>query len=300
MWFKNALFYQFSKPFDLDQIELEDQLQNFLFKPCGTTEIQSYGWTPSLAPNTAGLVHQAGDYFLINLKKQEKVLPAAVIRELLDEKCKAIEQAESRKVKGKEKQNIKEELIHSLLPQAFVKSSFTRALIAKKAGYIIVESSSSSKAEELLAYLRKTLGSLPVIPLEIESPVMVELNDWVKGKEPQHVTLGTEAEFKDFAEDEGTVRTKNIALDSDDIQNHLESGKFVTKLAIDWDETLSCILQEDLAIKRIKFSDELKSQNDDIQNEDHLAKLDADFILMSAELTRFVEYIADLFGKKPE
>ncbi|AWB67647.1 recombination-associated protein RdgC [Saccharobesus litoralis] len=300
MWFKNALFYQFTKPFELNQNELEEQLGNFTFKPCGNTEIQSYGWAPSLAPNAQNLVHQAGDFLLINLKKQEKVLPASVVKELLEEKCKTIEQAEGRKVKGKEKQNIKEELIHSLLPQAFVKSSFTQAFIAKKSGFIIVDSASSSKAEEILAYLRKTLGTLPVVPLDIESPVMAELNEWVRGKTPANIELGAEVEFKDFAEDEGTIKAKNIALDSDDIQNHLDTGKFVTKLAIDWDETLSCIIQDDLAIKRIKFSDELKGQNDDITEDDHLAKLDADFILMSAELTRFIEYLAELFASQDQ
>lgn len=296
MWFKNALFYQFTKSFELDQQGLEKQLAEFKFKPCGNTELQSVGWTPALADQAVNLVHQAGDFMLVSLKKQEKVLPASVVRELLDEKCQAIEAAEGRKVKGKEKQNIKEELIHSLLPQAFVKSSFTKAYIAPKAGWIIVDSGATGKAEELLAFLRKTIGSLPVVPLNIEAPVMLTLDNWLKGEHPSDFVLGTELELKDFAEDEGTIRAKNLSLDADDIQAHLDSGKHVTKLSVSWAETLECVLQDDLALKRIKFSDVVKEQADEVSGEDKLAKLDADFMLMAGELTKFVDRVAELFG----
>ncbi|NTS77002.1 recombination-associated protein RdgC [Catenovulum sp. SM1970] len=296
MWFKNALFYQFTQAFEYDQEALNQALNEFVFQPCGKTELQSFGWTASLAEGTHNLAHQSADFFLLALKKQEKVLPAAVIREQVEEKCKQIEIAEGRKVKGKEKQNIKEDLVHALLPQAFVKSSITRAYIDKKAGWIVVEASSSSKAEELLAFLRKTLGSLPIIPLEIESPVMLTLNDWVRGNEPNDFVLGTEAEFKEMGDEEGTIRCKNVDLESDEIQAHLDNGKHVTKLALDWDESISCVLQEDLTIKRIKFSDELKEQNEDITVDDKLARLDADFILMSAEITRFIERLKVLLS----
>ena len=157
-----------------------------------------------------------------------------------------------------------------------------------------------TKAEELLAYLRKTLGSLPVVPLEIETPVMLALDEWVRGHEPKDFELGTEAEFKDFSEEEGTIRCKNVPLEEDEIQAHLDKGKHVTKLAVSWGETLSCLLQEDLCIKRIKFSDDLKEQNDDITDDDKLARLDADFVLMSAEITRFIERLSELFGAEAE
>lgn len=289
MWFKNAFFYQFTQDVEFNAEQIEEKLQDFSFQPCGKTDMQSIGWTPALGPKAASLTHSAGDFLLICLKKQEKVLPAAVVRELLEEKLKEIEDAEGRKVKGKEKQNIKEELIHTLLPQAFTKSSFVNAYIALKAGWIVIEASSPNKAEELTAYLRKCLGSLPVIPLEIETPLMTTFTEWMRGDHPSDFGLGTEVELKDFAEDEGTLRIKNLSLDSDDLQNHLNNGKQVTKLAVDWDDTLSCVLADDSSIKRIKFSDVIKEQNEDITDEDKMARLDADFALMSGELTRFIE-----------
>ncbi|MCU4674481.1 recombination-associated protein RdgC [Catenovulum sp. 2E275] len=300
MWFKNAFFYQFSQDLEFSAEQIEEKLQAFTFKPCGKTDMQSIGWTPALGEKSASLTHKSGDFLLVTLKKQEKVLPAAVVRELLEEKLKEIEDAEGRKVKGKEKQNIKEELIHTLLPQAFSKSSFCNAFIALKAGFIVIEASSANKAEELTAYLRKCLGSLPVVPLDTETPLMFTFTEWMRGDHPSDFTLGTEVELKDFAEDEGTLRIKNLSLDSDDLQNHLNNGKQVTKIAVDWDETLSCILADDLSIKRIKFSDVIKEQNEDITDEDKLARLDADFTLMSAELTRFIDRLSQIYTQPSE
>ncbi len=300
MWFKNAFFYQFTQELEFNAEQIEDKLQEFTFKPCGKTDMQTIGWTPALGPKAATLTHKSEDFLLLTLKKQEKVLPASVVRELLDEKLKEIEDAEGRKVKGKEKQNIKEELIHTLLPQAFTKSSFINAFIAMKAGFIVIEASSSNKAEEFTAYLRKCLGSLPVVPIDTETQLMFTFTEWMRGDHPSDFTLGTEVELKDFAEDEGTLRIKNLSLDSDDLQNHLNNGKQATKIAVDWDETLSCILADDLSIKRIKFNDVIKEQNDDITDEDKLARLDADFVLMSRELTRFIERLTVIYTQPTE
>jgi recombination associated protein RdgC len=66
------------------------------------------------------------------------------------------------------------------------------------------------------------------------------------------------------------------------------------KLALEWDEAISFILCDDMAIKRIKFFDVLQEQNDDIDKADVAAKIDADFALMAGELNRLIN---DLFGQ---
>ncbi|EWH08886.1 recombination associated protein [Catenovulum agarivorans DS-2] len=294
MWFKNALLYRFTSPFEFSAEQLEEKLKEFEFTPCLKSEMSSIGWTKALHPKAHTLVHSAGAYHLLSLKKQEKVLPASVVKELLEEKLEQIEQAEGRKVKGKEKQNLKEELIHTLLPQAFSKSSCVRAAIFAESGWILVEAGSAGKAEEFLAYLRKCLGTLPVVPPETDGATMLTFDEWMKGNHPSDFTLGTEVELKDFAEDEGVLRCKNLALDSEDLLNHLNNGKHVTKIAVDWQETLSCILCDDMAIKRIKFSDVVKEQNEDVTDEDKLARLDADFALMCGELDKFVARLAEV------
>lgn len=296
MFFRNAIILKLTEQFHLNAEELEQKLLEFSFKPCGKTDMQSIGWSPALDQKASAMVHVSGHYYMVCLKRQEKILPAAAIRELLDEKIIAFEEAEGRRPFGKEKIGMKDELIQMLLPTALTKSNYTRAFIDIKSGYLIVDASSNNKSEELTAFLRKCLGSLPVVPLETDRPSCDTLTNWVRGHEPVDISLGTQVRLQDFAEDKATVTCKNLSLDADDIQGHLDSGKQAIQLEIAWDNTLSCVLDENLNLKRIRFSDVIKEQNEDITDDDQLARLDADFALMAAELMRFVHRLVVLFN----
>jgi recombination associated protein RdgC len=72
----------------------------------------------------------------------------------------------------------------------------------------------------------------------------------------------------------------------------------MVKVAMEWDESMSFILCEDLAIKRIKFFDVIQEQNDNIDSDDIVAKLDADFALMAGELNRFIHDLLAEFSLK--
>ena len=83
---------------------------------------------------------------------------------------------------------------------------------------------------------------------------------------------------------------------TDEVKNHLANDKLITKLALNWGERLSFVLGDDLSIKRLKFSEELREQNDDITSEDPVARMDADFALVTGELAQFIPALMTALG----
>ena len=73
-----------------------------------------------------------------------------------------------------------------------------------------------------------------------------------------------------------------------------------TKLALTWDERISFILSEKLEIKRLAFLDVLKEEAE--KNAEHAdEQFDADFALMTGELSRFLpQLVAALGGENVE
>ena len=96
----------------------------------------------------------------VALKKEEKVLPAGVIRDILDEKVLEIQNNEARNVGRKEKQELKEQITDDLLPRAFTRSSRTQAIFDTRHGYLLVNNAASAKAENILTKLREALSGL--------------------------------------------------------------------------------------------------------------------------------------------
>lgn len=292
MWFKNIKAYQLTSPLSLDDDTLTAQLNEFSFRPCGKQDLATMGFASpfSQARQTNVMFHKAGNRYWFTLKKQERILPAAVVNAELDEKVAQIEAETGSPVSKKAKSDLKQEIQSRLLPQAFTKNTFTHGFISPNENLVVVDASSDGKAEAFLAMLRKAIGSLPVVPLARRS-LQSELTHWLSERPPASIELLEEAELKSSDELESIIRCKNLPLDSDDVNVHLESGKLVQKLAFAYSERFTGIICEDGAIKRIKFTDRIKEETDDIPKDQVEARLDAEFALMSAELCEFLDFL---------
>jgi recombination associated protein RdgC len=103
-------------------------------------------------------------------------------------------------------------------------------------------------------------------------------------------------ELRDSTDEGGIIRCAGEDLTASEIQAHLAAGKQVVKLALQWDERISCVLEADLALKRIKFLDILQEQLAEVESEDEAVRFDQSFSLMSLEFRRLIPRILQLCG----
>lgn len=297
MWFKNLSIFRLTEDFTLTPAELEEKLQQMAFRPCGSHEEFSFGWTSPLGKSSEQLVHSANGFLMLCGKKEERVLPASVVNEMLQEKILETEEQQGRKLAKKERTALKDELIFELLPRAFTFSNKTYAYIDPKGGWLIVDAASAKKAEDLLSSLRKCLGSLPAVPLNtIEKPVKV-MTEWlVNNQAPDDITIEDECELRAPEEEGGIIRCKRHDLSLPEIKNHLDTGKEVIKLAVNWSDRIAFIIDENLAVKRLKFLDLIQDQVADIDTGSEAEQFDVDFSIMSLELANFLPRLLELFG----
>ncbi|CAM3581203.1 recombination-associated protein RdgC [Parendozoicomonas haliclonae] len=302
MWFKNLILYRFNQETDITSHSLEESLGQQPFRPCGKTELASYGWVPPIS-GTEGMVHASGRFLTFAAKKEERILPTSVVRDAVKEKVEQIEAEQGRQVFKKEKDQIKDEMTLSLLPRAFTRSNITRAYIDTRDGWLIVDASSFRKAEELTSALRGNLGSLPVVPPALKQSPAATMTNWLESHGstlPRFLSLGDECELKDLGEEGGSIRCKRQDLLADEILSHLNTGMQVSKLALHWNEALNCILGDDLIIRRVKFTDELQEQSEALNADDEASRFDADFTLMAGTLSEFLKEMIEGLGGEEE
>jgi recombination associated protein RdgC len=297
MWFKNLQIYRLTKPFELSPEALHDKLQDKKARSCGSLEMSTLGWTPPLGRDSELLTHAAGNCIMICARREEKVLPASVVREQLSDRVAAVEENEARKVRRREKEELKDSILNELMPRAFCKSSLGFAYIDRQGGWLVVDASSAKRAEELTSLLRESLGTLPLRPLEFSHAPASVMTTWLKsGGGSDGFSALDECELRDVVDEGGIVRCRRQDLESDEIQAHLDAGKQVVKLALEWHDRLSFVLTEEGAVKRLKFLDIIQEEAAATEADDAATRFDVDFSLMSLELGRFIPGLIEALG----
>lgn len=285
MFFRNLTLFRF--PTTLDFSQLDTLLPEMQLKPVGALELSSRGFVSPFGRNEPELFHRIGDAIWLTVGGEDKILPSSVVNDLLGKKLAEIEEKEGRKPGGRTRKRIKEDLVHELLPRAFVKPSRTDALLDLQHGVVAVDSSSRKSAEDVVSQIRSALGSFPALPLNAEVAPRNILTGWIAGEPlPEGLALGEECELKDAMDGGAVVKCQNQDLQGDEIAKHLEAGKQVTRLALTLDDHLSFVLGEDLVVRKLKFLEGAVDQLENTEREDLRAELDARFALMSGEVKR--------------
>lgn len=285
MFFRNLTLFRFPTSTKFD--DLDSGLAECQLNPVGPLELSSRGFISPFGRDADAMSHSQGDATWLAVGGEDKILPGSVVNDMLQKKLSEIEAKEGRKPGGRTRKRIKDELITDLLPRAFVKPSRTDALIDMGHGVVAVDTSSRKSGENVVSEIRRALGSFPALPLNAEVAPRAVLTGWVAGEPlPEGLSLGDECELRDPIDQGAVVKVQRMELQSDEIAKHLESGKQVTRLALNLDDHVSFVLGEDLIVRKFKLLDGAVDELESTERDDLRAELDARFVLMAGEFRR--------------
>lgn len=298
MFFRNLTLFRFSPAVAADLKRLDEALGEHRLRACGPLEMFTKGFVPPVGRNEDDPLTQVVKHCtMVAVGGEDKLLPAAVVNDELQRKVRKIAEEEGRKVGGRERKRLKEDLLTELLPRAFVRSSRLSAYVDTKHGWLVLDTASRKSAENALTQIREALGSFPAVPLAPEEGPRVLMTDWLaNGTLPAGLALGDEVELRDPATATGAIaKCRRQDLDAEEVKEHLRNGKQVFQLGLIFDDRVSFVLGEDLVVRKLKFLDVVTDELGD-SFEDAQAEADASFALLTLELERLLAKLEEWFG----
>lgn len=298
MFFRNLTLFRFSPAVGADLARLEEALASHRLRACGPLEMATRGFVPPMATaDDESLTRSLKHCTLLTLGSEDKLLPAQVVNTELQRKVRAIAEEHGRRVGGRERKRIKDEVLTELLPRAFVRSSRLAAYVDRQHGWAVLDTASRKAAEDALTQIRQALGSFPAVPLAPANSPRQLMTEWLSGgKLPAGLQLGDECELRDPASNTGAVvRCRRQDLEADEVKQHLRTGKQVFLLGLVFNERIGLVLGEDLVVHKLRFLDVVTEELGDGPG-DAAAELDAGFALMSLELAQLLAKLDECFG----
>ncbi|MDQ2780091.1 MAG: recombination-associated protein RdgC [Pseudomonadota bacterium] len=255
--FKNAIAYRIEQWTPPTAAQLEQRLAAARFIECGASQPESAGWIEPRGEAHAALLESVAGQWILKLGLETKAVPVSVVKTELGKRLDQAEKDTGSRPRGKRAKELKEDIVHALLPRAFPKRSDTLVWIDAEARLLLVGVGSVRRAERVVAALLQALaGDLKLNLLQTAQSPAVAMAAWLSEKEaPAGFTIDRDCELKQPDSEKSLVRYARHTLDIDEVGEHIRQGKLPTQLALTWRGRVSFVLTEALALKKIELLD---------------------------------------------
>ena len=296
--FKNALVFHIDQWEQPTLAQFEQRLDGARFVECGATQPESAGWVPPRGDKHGILAENVAGQIILKLRTETKAVPSSVVKTELEAKLDQIEQQTGRRLKGKKAREIKDEIVHSLLPRAFPKRSGTLVWLDVKAGLVLVDAASMKKADAVLTRLAELLGGgLKMSPLQTAMSPATAMAGWLTEQEaPSGFSLDRDCELKQPDSEKATVRYARHSLEIAEVAGHIQQGKLPTQLGMTWASRVSFVLHESGALKKIKLLDVVLENGAEKAGGADDSGFDTDVALATGELSQLIPDLVAALG----
>lgn len=253
------------------------------FVPTRAQQVESAGWQPALG---ARFIHDTDAAGRMILQREERSVPAAVVREEADNRLRA-RGGDAGEPTRAERAAMQDAVMLDLLPQAFPRQSHTQAIIDAKNAQVWFDTTAATKIERLSLHLREALGQWRMVPAFGSQDISAHLSAWLLGAPPSGFEIGEAAKLVDLREG-GTITVAKLALPDPHVIAHLHEGMKVDQLELIWQEQIRFTLRTDGGLTRIKPTEQLDADEAAEVIDDADQQRDADQRLMVDALRRLI------------
>ena len=284
--FRSVRFYRLNSAWPGSEEALSASLESAGFETCGPYAEQSSGWEPPTGEADGRLCRRVDGADLLRLRTQSRLLPAAAVNEAFEERLQAYRERTGEDAGRRQRRKLKEQTRDELLPKALLKSDRTSGIVLANERLLGIDTLSEPRAERFLEYLRMALPGLDATPLAFQRPVGELLTRIFLNDPPPGFALGGECRMCDPADRKATVRCADMDLAQPSVRKHVTEGMRLTQLGIEFRGVASCAIDDKGGIAKLKLVG--ADVDEDLPDEDPLARLDAELALLAGTLRQLL------------
>lgn len=297
--FKTCMIYRVPAGWTMDLDAMEAALAASPFTPCEGAQEKTYGWVPPRGEAHGRLVESINGHRIMRFAIETKSVPASAVKRTLEARAAKIEAEEGRKPGRRECRDLRDEIARGLLPHAFPKTSHILVWLNPATGYLVLDTASQSKADEVITALVRALTDIQIAPLNTELAPQTVMASWLMdGEKLDSVDrfcfdIGRHVELHSGDETRSVVKFDRHHLDDEQMRLHISQGKLPTQLALDWDGRVSFILTRSTQLKKVAFLDGVFG---DDNTDEHADRFDADVAIATGELSALITDLVEALG----
>lgn len=297
MLFKQVQVFRLSDPTCNVLNTVIEKLEQLTFKPCLPSTSLSIGWVPPIEEIDAPLALVINDNIMICMQFEEKILPASVVKQELEDKIKEMTtQDPERKVYQKEKLSLKDDIIMTLLPSAFSKLTRVYAYIDTKNQWLVLGSTNTKKTEQFIANFKKSVSE-DISTIELRKIPLI-LTDWVKHKSyPTSFSVEKACVLQDPKQQSRIIRCQQQDVFANGIQTLIKEGCEVIQLALQWQDQMYFVFSNKFQLQSIKYGSEIIAEGEEMEPETKLQQFSADFFIMTQSLSLLINELLNIFAE---
>lgn len=292
--FRNVRFLRLTASWPESETELSEALSTAGFKPCGPFTERSSGWEPPVDDPDGAISRRVGGADVLQLRSQSRALPAAAINEAVEVRVEEYRQRTGEMPGRREKRRLKLETRDHLLPKALLRSERIKGFYLLTDGILGIDAASPNKVERFVDMLRVPLGRFDAGTLTFARPVGELLTPLFLGDVLPGIKLGRECRMQDPADTKASVRWVDMDLTDSSIRKHVRDGMKLTHLGLEFGGVMSCVVDEHGGIGKLRLLGmDAREASDE---EDPLARFDAEFVLLAGTLREFLGVLTQTLG----